>query len=134
MFKITNANLLEYQVTAMVNQERARAHLPLLIPDDRLSEIARLKSNDMLRNDYCGHQSPIYGSPFDMLGNFGVRYRHAGENVAMGYRTAETVMNGWMESPGHRENILNDDYEIIGVGVVMDSSRTVYWTQLFVAY
>ena len=131
--KIINTDLLEIQIASMVNRERAKAGLPPLTPDYNLSGIARLKSGDMRLHNYCGHQSPVYGSPFDMLVKFGVDYRHAGENVAMGYGTREAVMNGWMESPGHRNNILNDDYKKIGVGVVTDSYRTVYWTQLFVA-
>jgi len=117
----------------MVNQERVKAGLHPLLPDDKLSGIARLKSIDMLVYHYCGHESPVYGSPFDMLIRFGIDYRHAGENVAMGFGTPEAVMKGWMESPGHRDNILNGDYEKIGVGVVVGADKTYYWTQLFMA-
>ena len=125
-------NLFEYKIAALVNQARIAEGLPPLILDDRLFEAARLKSGDMRDRNYCGHQSPVYGSPFDMLGNLGIDYRRAGENVAMGYHTPEKVMKGWMESPGHRSNIIGADYEKTGVGVVKDSSGTVYWTQLFI--
>lgn len=130
---IPGINLYEYQVAAMVNKERAKAGLRALVLDEKLSDIARLKSGDMRVHNYCGHESPIYGSPFDMLANFGVVYQRAGENVAMGYRTPEEVMAGWMDSPGHRRNILGDDYEKIGVGVVINTYGSAYWTQLFVS-
>ena len=115
----------------MVNLERAKAGLPRLAADEGLRGAARLKSRDMSARGYCGHESPFFGSPFEMLSGLGINYRHAGENVAMGYKTPEAVMRGWMESPGHRNNILNGDYERIGVGVVINPYGTVYWTQLF---
>jgi len=130
--QILNTDAFEYQIIAMVNRERAKAGLRPLAPDDRLSKIARLKSGDMLVHNYCGHESPVYGGPFDMLADFGINYRRAGENVAKGYGTPEAVMTGWMESPGHRNNILGPDYEKIGVGVAKDSFGTVFWTQLFI--
>ena len=133
VIKIPGINLYEYQVAAMVNAERGKAGLRALVWDDKLSDIARLKSDDMRTQNYCGHESPVYGSPFDMLQNFRVDYRRAGENVAMGYRTPGEVMAGWMDSPGHRHNIMGSDYERIGVGVVMNPYGSIYWTQLFVS-
>ena len=78
---------------------------------------------------YFDHNSPTYGSPFDMLTAFGVNYRAAGENIAMGYGTPQAVVDGWMNSPGHRANILNANFTQIGVGYVADGN---YWTQLFI--
>jgi uncharacterized protein YkwD len=84
----------------------------------------------MSRIGYFTHTSPTYGSPFELRRWFGISYRTAGENIAKGYRTAETVVNGWMNSPGHRANILNSTYTHIGVGYV---SKGNYWTQMFIS-
>lgn len=118
----------EEQVAALVNKERAANGLSALTLNAKLSDIARAKSQDMHDKKYFSHTSPTYGSPFDMLRSFGISYRAAGENIAMGYATAQTVMTAWMNSPGHRANILNASYTQIGVGYVADGN---YWTQLF---
>ncbi len=78
---------------------------------------------------YFDHTIPTYGSPFEMMTAFGISYSYAGENIAMGYATPQAVMDGWMNSPGHRVNILNANYPQIGVGYVADGS---YWTQEFI--
>jgi uncharacterized YkwD family protein len=98
--------------------------------DWQLSRVARYKSQDMSDIGYFSHTSPTYGSPFEMMRSFGISYRTAGENIAKGYRTAEAVVNGWMNSPGHRANILNSTYTHIGVGYV---SQGNYWTQMFIS-
>lgn len=118
----------EQQVVKLVNEHRAANGLAPLTLNEKLSEVARAKSQDMRDNNYFSHTSPTYGSPFDMLKTFGVSYRAAGENIAMGYSTPEAVVNGWMNSSGHRANILNSSYTQIGVGYVADGH---YWTQLF---
>ena len=119
----------EEQVVALVNQERAKNGLKPLTMNLKLSNVARAKSQDMRDNNYFSHTSPTYGSPFDMMKSFGISYRTAGENIAMGYRTPEAVMQGWMNSPGHRANILNGSFTEIGVGYVADGN---YWTQQFI--
>ena len=91
--------------------------------------MARYKSQDMRDNGYFSHNSPTYGTPFQMLSAFGLSYRTAGENIAKGYASPQAVVNGWMNSSGHRANILNASYTQIGVGYV---SRGNYWTQLFI--
>ena len=118
---------LERQVVALVNQERAAYGLSPLTLSADLSDGARLKSQDMRDNRYFDHNSPTYGTPFEMMGSLGITYRAAAENIAMGYRTAKAVVDGWMNSPGHRANILSDKYTEIGVGHVDG-----YWTQWFV--
>lgn len=119
----------EERVVELVNQERAKVGLKPLTMNLKLSEVARAKSQDMHDKNYFSHTSPTYGSPFDMMKQFGITYRTAGENIAMGYRTPEAVMEGWMNSPGHKANILNSSYTEIGVGYVSDGS---YWTQEFI--
>ena len=77
---------------------------------------------------YFSHTSPTYGTPFQMIRAFGLTCRYAGENIAMGYATPQAVVEGWMNSSGHRANILSADYTRIGVGYVAAGN---YWTQLF---
>ena len=79
---------------------------------------------------YFSHTSPTYGSPFQMMKSFGISYRTAGENIAKGYASPEAVVNAWMNSPGHRANILNSTYTHIGVGYVPSGN---YWTQMFIS-
>ena len=119
----------EQEVVRLVNAERARYGLNALQEDASLSRIARLKSQDMHDRGYFDHNSPTYGTPFQMLKSFGVSYRTAGENIAMGYATPEAVVRAWMNSPGHRANILNGAYTTIGVGYVASGN---YWTQHFI--
>ena len=119
----------EQEVIRLVNIERAKYGLPALTEDWELSRVARYKSQDMKDKKYFSHTSPTYGSPFDMMRSFGLSYRTAGENIAMGQRTPQQVVNAWMNSSGHRANILNSSYKKIGVGYVASGN---YWTQMFI--
>ena len=119
------------QVVSLVNQKRAAAGLGSLASDRQLSAVAQKKAEDMAKNGYFSHTSPTYGSAFDMLKAAGISYRTAGENIAKGQKTAETVMNGWMNSSGHRANILSSSYTRIGVGYAVDGNGTPYWVQIF---
>lgn len=94
-----------------------------------LSRVARYKSQDMADNRYFSHTSPTYGSPFRMIQAFGLSYRFAGENIAYGQRTPQEVVNAWMNSSGHRANILHASYTQIGVGYAANGR---YWTQMFI--
>ncbi|MDD2377223.1 MAG: CAP domain-containing protein, partial [Bacilli bacterium] len=123
---------LETEVIRLVNAERSRAGQPTLTENNEVSRVARTKSQDFINNNYFSHNSPTYGSPFEMLRSFGVSYTAAAENIARGQRTAEEVMNTWMNSSGHRANILNSTYNQIGVGVARDNNGTLYWTQMFI--
>ena len=119
----------EQEVVRLVNAERAKHGLAALTEDWELSRVARYKSQDMHDNRYFAHNSPTYGTPFRMLRAFGLSYRTAGENIAMGYTAPAAVVAGWMNSEGHRANILNSAYTKIGVGYVADGH---YWTQQFI--
>ena len=119
----------EQQVIDLVNEIRVKNGLQKLTSNWELSRVARYKSQDMHDNKYFSHTSPVYGSSFTMIKNFGISYRTAGENIAMGYRTPQAVVDGWMNSSGHRANILNPSYTQIGVGYVKDGN---YWTQMFI--
>ncbi|MCP8968478.1 CAP domain-containing protein [Ectobacillus ponti] len=118
----------EARVIDLTNAERRKAGLAALTSDAALSKVAQAKSNDMRANNYFDHQSPTYGSPFDMMRTFGVSYSYAGENIAKGQRTPEEVVQAWMNSPGHRANILNSNYTRIGVGY--ESTQNI-WSQEF---
>lgn len=119
----------EQEVIRLVNKERAEVGLPALKYDWELARVAKYKSRDMNNVGYFSHNSPTYGSPFTMMKDFGISYKSAGENIARGQASAEEVVNAWMNSPGHRENILNEDFTHIGVGYVDDGR---HWTQMFI--
>jgi uncharacterized YkwD family protein/spore coat assembly protein SafA len=123
---------IENQVIALTNQERAKHGLPALKADWELTRVARYKSVDMRDKNYFSHTSPTYGSPFTMMKNFGIKYRTAAENIAAGQRTPAEVVKAWMNSPGHRANILNKSMTHIGVGYAKGGSKSHYWTQLFI--
>lgn len=119
-------------MTVLVNQERAAAGCGPLHTDERLRTAARGHSKDMATNDYFSHTG-LDGSSFvDRTAAADYpRNEAGGENIAMGYRTPADVMDGWMNSEGHRANILNCDFEAIGVGLARDSGGALYWTQDF---
>jgi uncharacterized YkwD family protein len=122
-------NAYEQQVVDLTNKERAKYGLLPLKVDLALSKVAREKSRDMAVNHYFSHNSPTYGSPFEMMKKFGISYTAAGENIAMGQRTPQEVVAAWMNSEGHRANILNRNYTHIGVGF---EENGYIWTQQFI--
>ncbi len=125
----TTLSAFEQKVVDLTNQERAKSGLAPLTIDTELSKVAREKSLDMSSKGYFSHTSPTYGSPFDMMKTFGITYKSAGENIAMGQRTPEEVVTAWMNSEGHRKNILSANFTHIGVGY---SEQGNYWTQMFI--
>ena len=127
--KDSSVSAYEKEVVRLVNEERVKAGVKPLTEDWELSRVARYKSQDMRDNNYFSHTSPVYGSPFDMIKNFGITYRSAGENIARGQINPRAVVKAWMNSSGHRKNILNASYTKIGVGYVADGR---YWTQMFI--
>lgn len=119
----------EKEVIRLVNEKRAQNGLKALTYDWELSRVARYKSQDMKNNNYFSHTSPTYGTPFQMMKSFGISYRTAGENIAKGQATPQAVVDAWMNSSGHRANILNSSFTKIGVGYVANGK---YWTQMFI--
>ncbi|MCZ2258246.1 CAP domain-containing protein [Sporosarcina sp. G11-34] len=120
---------IEKAVLDLTNAERQKAGLKPLQTDSKLMNSARQKSTDMASKGYFSHTSPTYGSPFDQMKANGVTYKSAAENIAMGQRTAAEVVKGWMESPGHRQNILTPGFTHIGIGYDKNGN---YWTQQFI--
>ena len=125
MWKIS----FENEVIRLVNEIRVKNGLSELKADWELSRVARFKSQDMRDNNYFSHTSTVYGSPFQMIKNFGISYKSAGENIAKGQTTPQKVVDAWMNSSGHRANILNSSYNRIGVGYVKQGN---IWTQMFI--
>ncbi|ONI44257.1 hypothetical protein AN641_05715 [Candidatus Epulonipiscioides gigas] len=116
------------EVFALVNQYRAEAGAPALTLSPKLMEIAQLKSDDMQQENYYSYTSPIYGDPFHMLNSYGLVYSAAGINLAKGQATPVDVVNAWMNSEGHKANILSTNYTQIGIGY---NDEGKYWTQIF---
>ena len=118
---------LEWEAAQLINEIRVENGLKPYEISGTLSSKARIKAQDMKDNRYFSHTSPTYGSPFAMMQSLGIRYRSAAENIAMGYRTAEAVVNAWMNSPSHRANILSSIYDTMGIG-----HTGGYWAQWFI--
>ena len=117
------------QVVTLVNQERAKAGLPALkMSNATLTTMALDKAKDIYNNNYFDHNSPTYGSPFDMMKKYGISYRYAGENIAKGQRSPQEVMTAWMNSSGHRANILSTNFTTIGAAYYNG-----VWVQEFIA-
>lgn len=122
---------LEAEVVRLVNVQRSKKGLQKLKSNWEIARVARYKSQDMINKKYFSHISPTFGSPFKMMESFGIRFSAAGENIAYGQNSPAAVMNAWMNSPGHRANILSATYTNIGVGLAKSKTGVCYWTQLF---
>ena len=122
---------LASEVIALTNAERAAARLAPLAPDPRLTVAAQAHSDDMVARDFYDHTSPEGGRPWDRAATAGATHRGIGENIACGQRGPAEVVRGWMNSPGHRANILGPDFTHIGVGYATGSRAGTYWTQVF---
>lgn len=125
----SSVSSFESEVIRLVNEIRVQNGLKPLTANWELSRVARFKSQDMIDQGYFSHTSPTYGSPFQMIQAFGISYRTAGENIAAGQRTPQAVVDAWMNSSGHRANILNASFTQIGVGYAANGH---YWTQMFI--
>lgn len=120
----------EQQMLNLVNAERQKAGLQPLVANLELTKVARVKAQDMITNNYFSHQSPTYGSPFDMMRQFGISYQTAGENLA-GNQTVERAHTALMNSDGHRANILSQNYKEVGIGIVAGGQYGKMFVQLF---
>ena len=134
--KTTNTNTSgltsdELEVFNLINQQRAQNGLSALKIDSEVQRVARIKAQDMVNNNYFSHTSPTYGSPFDMLNSFKVSYRTAGENIA-GNSNNSAAVTAWMNSSGHRANILNGNFNYTGIGVVTGSKYGKIYVQMFI--
>jgi len=132
--QIQNANALtqdEQEVFDLINAKRKEAGLSALKIDSELQNVARVKAKDMVDNNYFSHTSPTYGSPFDMIKSFGIKYKAAGENIA-GNSSNQGAVNAWMNSEGHKANILSNNYNYTGIGVVSSPKYGKIYVQMFI--
>ena len=128
----TTASLSVQEQTAgnLLNNDRARYNLSPLVIDPALCRIARIKSEDMLSNQYFAHTSPTSGDVRQMLRTFGYSFSAASENIAH-HATIEKAQAAFLSSPGHRKNILSSIYTKVGIGAAIDEKGHVYLTQIF---
>lgn len=119
------------EVVRLVNVERAKENLSPLEIDEQLNNVAEIRAYEIVSS--FSHTRPNGSSCFTVLAENGVTYRTAGENIAAGYTTPEVVVQNWMQSQGHRENIMNPKFTKIGVGhlFLSDTKYGHYWTQMF---
>ncbi|MFI6409600.1 CAP domain-containing protein [Streptomyces sp. NPDC050548] len=119
------------KVVELTNRERTRAGLSPLAVDPLLTAAAQAHSTDMVARAFYSHTSPDGSQPWDRAAAAGSRRRTIGENIACGQRSPAEVVEGWMNSPGHRANILKPDFTHIGIGFAGGGQMGTYWTQLF---
>lgn len=121
----------ELETFNLINQQRANNGLPALKIDNELQRVARIKAQDMVDSNYFDHNSPTYGTPFDMIKSFGITYKSAGENIA-GNSSNSNAVTAWMNSSGHRANILNSSYNYTGIAVVSSPKYGKIYVQMFI--
>lgn len=127
----TSMNSDEKEVFNLINKQRTNNGLQVLNIDEEVQRVARIKAEDMVTNNYFSHQSPTYGSPFDMLKSFKISYKTAGENIAANSSNSGAV-NAWMNSSGHKANILSSSFNYTGIGVVSSPKYGKIFVQVFI--
>ena len=121
----------EQKLLELVNKARSAEGLEELSIDESLMKVARTKAKDMIDNNYFSHQSPTYGSPFDMMRQFDNSFKSAGENIA-GNKTVEGAFKAWMASESHKNNILNSGFKVTGIGIENSSTYGKILVQQFI--
>ena len=127
----SNMNSDGKEVFDLINKQRTNNGLAALKNDSKVQRVARIKAQDMVDNNYFSHTSPTYGSPFDMLKSFKISYKTAGENIA-GNSSNSSAVTAWMNSSGHKANILNSNFNYTGIGVVSSPKYGKMYVQLFI--
>ena len=121
----------ELEIFNLINEKRIANGLKALAIDNEVMVVARDKAKDMVNNNYFAHNSPTFGSPFDMLKKYGISYKSAGENLA-GNSSNQKAVEAWMNSEGHRANILNSSFNYTGIGVVNSNRYGKIYVQMFI--
>lgn len=122
------------QVLILTNNERSKNGLSPLQWDDSLAELAKVHCEDMISRGFFSHNNPDGETPFDRMKKAGISYWAAGENIAAGQYSPEAVVESWMNSEGHRDNIMNPDFKSLGVSVVKGGEYGIYWAQEFARF
>ena len=128
---ISNITAEEQELLKLINEQRASYGLSALKFDEELQKVAKAKAKDLVDNNYFSHNSPTYGTPFDMMKSYGIKYKVAGENIA-GNSTLKGAVDAWMNSQGHRENILSNAYNYTGIGIVESPTYGKVLVQMFI--
>lgn len=126
-----NYNEYIVRVVELVNEERKKAGLNTLAYDEKTTYAATQRSYEMAAHQYFQHARPDKSSCFTVFADYKISYGWAGENIALGQETPEKVMHDWMNSPGHKANILKPEFTKIGIGIAANEYGRLYWTQLF---
>lgn len=121
----------ETALLSIINEERAKNNLPHLEIDESLQNVAKLKANDLVQNNYFSHISPIYGTPFEMLKSNNISYKTASENIA-GNSDIKSAFDAWISSESHKANILSNEYNYTGIAVVDSIAYGKVIVELFV--
>lgn len=121
----------EKAILELVNSARTTAGVGKITYSEELAKVAMDKAEDMVENGYFSHQSNIYGTPFEMMRSYGISFKAAAENIA-GNQTVERAFYSWMASDSHKENILNPDYDEMGVGVCISPVYGKIIVQMFI--
>ena len=121
----------EKEVFNLINKQRTANGLSALKVDNEVQRVAKIKAQDMVNSNYFSHNSPTYGSPFEMLQKFKVSYKTAGENIA-GNSSNSGAVNAWMNSSGHKANILNNSFNYTGIGVISSPKYGKVYVQMFI--
>ena len=127
----TDNSSYEMRVLNLVNEQRRKNGVAALTYSYELEAVGKAHSEDMLKNHYFSHNSLDGKTPFDRMRAAGISFGYAAENIAAGQQGPDEVVNSWMNSEGHRKNILNPNYKKMGVGIAYGGSYGIYWTQEF---
>ena len=127
----TNLSSDEQEIFNLINNQRKQNGLNELTINSEVQNVARIKAKEMVDKNYFSHTSPTYGSPFDMLKSFKISYTTAGENIA-GNSSNSGAVTAWMNSSGHRANILNSSFNQTGIGVVSSPKYGKIFVQMFI--
>ena len=123
--------ILEQQIIEKINVYRKKNRISPLKYDEKLTQLAIIKVKDMVENDYFDHKSPTYNMAWDLAGVFNYEFVTLGENLARYFTNAEDLVDAWIASPTHNENLLKDSYRYIGIGIDEDAVGNFYFCNLF---
>lgn len=128
----TGSSIYQAEILRLVNEQRAAHNLPALSSSSQLTQAAQQRATELSQRMDANHLRPDGRSFYTVLDDFGISYTKAAENIARGQQTPAEVVRDWMNSEGHRKNILSSEYDFIGIGIYIDSSGMTYWTQEFI--
>jgi uncharacterized protein YkwD len=120
------------EIVELINKERRKFYLKIIDMDSNLNHIATLKCDDMAIIKYFNHISPVYGSPFDMLDKFHIKYKYAGESIYKGFNKPEIVLKAWLNSSNYRQLILSPKYQYVGIGISKNDEGIYYCISIFI--